>query len=185
MRYYSLSSDRNMILVSTSGYATIAIQIFGYNVETQISMGTYRPYRKTLYWTCCSAAIFAYFAFCISHFRIIHISHFSRISHISHISRFHSSHFVHSHILWVSRFRVFHISHFMFSHSCIFCALTHATARLPRIHRIPFACPVLILQGPLVRISLCFTRITSYMSLHSHLCSLILLCIYITSPLYI
>jgi len=147
-------------------------------VETQVSMGTYRPYHKTLYWTCCSAATFAIFA----------------ISHILH--------FTHSHILCVSHFHIFrnpthfafcaltylafsHISHFTFSHSRVFCALTHATARFPRICRIPFTCPILILQGPLVRISLCFTRITSDMSLHSHLCSLILLWVYITSPLYI
>jgi len=103
-------------------------------VETQVSMGAYRPYCKTLYWTCCSMAIF---------------------------------------------FRIFPFLHFCAS--CIFCA----TMRLPRIHHIPFACPVLILQGPLVRISLCFIHITSYMSLHSHLCSLISLCVYITSPLYV
>jgi hypothetical protein len=90
--------------------------------------------------------------------------------------------FVFSHI---SHFAFLHISHFTFSHSRIFCALTRATACLPRIHHIPFTCPVLILQGPLVHISLCFTHITSYMSLHSHLCSLISLCVHITSPLYV
>jgi hypothetical protein len=63
--------------------------------------------------------------------------------------------------------------------------LMHTTTCLPRIHSIPFACPVLILQGPLVRISLCFTCIISYLSLHFHLCSLISLFVYITSPLYV
>jgi hypothetical protein len=79
--------------------------------------------------------------------------------------------------------RILHI--LQSSHSRVFRTLTCTTMCLPRIHRILFTCPVLILQGPLVHISLCFTCIISYMSLHSHLCSLILLCVYITSPLYV
>jgi hypothetical protein len=113
----------------------------------------------------CTFCIFCIFAFShISHFRIPHA--FCDLTHFA------------FHVLT-------YLAHFMFSHSRVFCALTRATTCLPRIHPILFACPVLILQGPLVCISLCFTRITSYMSLHSHLCSLILLCVYITSPLYV
>jgi len=110
--------------------------------------------------------------------------------HVSDSSRFHAFHILHTfcdptqfiiHALaYLAGFAFLHISH-----SCIFCTLTCATARLPGIHHIPFTCPVLILRGPLVHISLCFTRITSYMSLHSHLCSLISLCVYITSLLYV
>jgi hypothetical protein len=162
-------------------------------VETQVSMGVYRPYRKTLYWTCCSTATFAIFAF--SHISRFHASHIFHAFCISDTSRFRASHILRTFhdptqfafcvLTYLAHFVFSHISHFAFSHSRIFRALTRATAHLPRIHRIPFACPVLILQGPLVRISLCFTCITSYMSLHSHLCSLISLCVYITSPLYV
>jgi hypothetical protein len=78
-------------------------------------------------------------------------------------------HISQSHTFCILAFFVFlHVfAHFAFLHSRVFCALTRATACLPRIHCIPFTCPVLILQGPLVHISLCFTHITSYMSLHS------------------
>jgi len=166
----------------------------GPGVETQVSMGAYRPYCKTLYWTCCSAVIFAilhifaYFTFraltYLAHFAFSHISH---LTYCMHFVIPHSSCFC---IFCISctcishTFRVFAHS-CIFTHSRIFHALTHATVHLPRICRIPFTCPVLILQGPLVCISLCFTHITSYMSLHSHLCSLISLCVYITSPLYV
>jgi len=128
----------------------------------------------------------------ISHFRTFHAFH------VSDTSRFRASHilrafcdptqFAFCALAYLACFAflcILHILHFAFLHSCVFCALTHATAHLPRIRHIPFACPVLILQGPLVHISLCFIRITSYMSLHFHLCSLISLCVYITSPLYV
>jgi hypothetical protein len=71
------------------------------------------------------------------------------------------------------------------SHSHVFRISACATVRLPGVHHILFTCPVLILQGPLVHISLGFTRVISHMSLHSHLCSFISLCVYITSPLYV
>jgi len=113
-----------------------------------------------------------------------------RAFRVSDSSRFHASHilrtsrnptqFVIHALAYLTGFAFPHISH-----SRVFRASTCATAHLPGIHRISFACPVLILQGPLVRISPCFTRITSYMSLHSHLCSFISLCVYITSPLYV
>jgi hypothetical protein len=162
-------------------------------------MGAYRPYSKTLYWTCWSAATFAIFAFsrfCASRvsraFRVFtHLMYFtSRAFRVSDSSRFHASHklctsrdptqFVIRALAYLVGFAFPHISH-----SRVFCASTCTTPRLPGIHRFPFACPVLILQGPLVHISLCFTRITSHMSLHSHLCSFISLCVYITSPLYV
>jgi len=148
---------------------------------------------------------FAYIArFAFSHFSHVSHSHVFRVFHafvfqiphvfcafhISDSSRFHASHILHTFrdptqfiirtLAYLAGFTFPHILH-----SRVFRTLTCATARLPGIHRILFACPVLILQGPLVRISLCFTRITSYMSLHSHLCSLISLCVYITSPLYV
>jgi len=178
------------------------------DVETQVSMGAYRPYCKTLYWSCWRAATFANFAFSrFCAFRIFaHITHFA-FSHISHISHSHvfrtfhvsdSSRFRASHELCTSRvptqFAICTLAYLVgfafscilrISHSHVFRASTCATARLPGIHRIPFTCPVLILQGPLMHISLCFTRIPSYMSLHSHLCSFISLCVYITSPLYV
>jgi hypothetical protein len=96
-------------------------------------MGAYRPYCKTLYWTCQSAATFAIFApiSCTSRFRIyrtFRISHFayiasfvhfafshvSRISRIRHISR---SHTVRNSRTHVSRgFRIFaHFAYFAFS----------------------------------------------------------------------
>jgi len=209
------------------------------SVETQVSMGTYRPYSKSLYWTCWSAATFAIFAFsrilhisCVSHSRVFRIlacfafsrvSHsrvfrilacfaFSRVSHsrvfrilacfasrafrVSDSLRFHASHelctsrdptqFVICALAYLAGFvfsRISCISHIL--HSRVFRTSTCATARLPGIHRILFACPVLILQGPLVHISLGFTRIISHMSLHSHLCSFISLSVYITSPLYV
>jgi hypothetical protein len=133
----------------------------------------------------CAFRVFVHFAF--SH--ILRVSHFctSHIFHVSDSSRFHASHilrmsrnptqFVIHALTYLAGFAFPHISH-----SRVFRASTCATARLPGIHRIPFTCLVLILQGPLVRISLCFTCITSYMSLHSHLCSFISLCVYITSP---
>jgi hypothetical protein len=58
---------------------------------------TYRPYRKTLYWTCCSAGIFAFL--CISHFRIFRI-----FRCLTHFAIPHISHFPYSHILRVSHF---------------------------------------------------------------------------------
>jgi len=155
-------------------------------------------------------AHFVYFAFRISHFRTFrvfahlvyftfHISHFT--FHISHFTFHISAHFAFSAYPALFAFlRISRISHFAFSayfahfafpriscisHSHIFHASTCATTRLPGIHRILFACPVLILQGPLVRISLGFTCIISHMSLHSHLCPFISLCVYITSPLYV
>jgi hypothetical protein len=138
-------------------------------------------------------ACFHVFAFsCVSHF---HASRIFHAFHISDSSHFHASHilrafcdptqFVFHTLTYLVGFAFPHILHFAFLHSRVFHALTYATACLPRIHRIPFTCPVLILQDPLVHISLCFTCITSYMSLHSHLCSLISLCVYITSPLYV
>jgi len=130
-------------------------------------------------------------------FRAFHVFTFSHISRFAHLAYF--THFmfqiprVFVHLTYCTHFTIpqftfralAYLACFVFSHSRIFRALTCTTARLPGIHRIPFACPVLILQGPLVCISLCFTCITSYMSLHSHLCSLISLCVYITSPLYV
>jgi len=172
------------------------------DVETQVSMGAYRPYCKTLYWTCWSAVTFAIFAlscilrfciycvFCVFVFFACFAFQIPRAFCISDSLHFHASpilrtfrdptQFVIRALAYLVGFVFPHISH-----SCIFRAWTCATARLLGIHCIPFACPVLILQGPLVRISLCFTRITSYMSLHSHLCWLISLCVYITSPLYV
>jgi len=152
--------------------------------------------------------IFAHFAFShisrtshISRFRVFRISHISRLSRISHLTQFafqiphvfaHLTNYAHLDVSALFTIRALaYPAHFAFSrilrisHSRVFCASTCATARLPGIHRIPFACPVLILQGPLVRISLCFTRIPSYMSLHSPLCSFISLVVYITSPLYV
>jgi len=139
---------------------------------------------------------FAHFAFSrISHFAYSASSaHFaSRAIRVSDSSRFRASHeLCTSHVPTQFAIRTLaYPAHLAFSrilrisHSRVFCASTCATARLPGIHRIPFACPVLILQGPLVRISLCFTRIPSYMSLHSPLCSFISLVVYITSPLYV
>jgi len=103
-----------------------------FGVETQVSMGAYRPYCKTLYWTCCSTAIFAIFAFsCFHTFRIftyftfrtlayLACFAFSHILHLTYCAHFaipHSSHFAHLHILRVSRFHIFCI--FAFSHfSC-------------------------------------------------------------------
>jgi hypothetical protein len=143
----------------------------------------------------------------ISRFRTFCIYHAFRISHISRISRSRvfrtfrisdSSRFCASHKLCTSRdptqFAIRALTYLAgfassrisrISHSRVFRVSTCATMRLPGIHRIPFACPVLILQGPLVRISLGFTRVISHMSLHSHLCSFISLCVYITSPLYV
>jgi hypothetical protein len=112
-------------------------------VETQVSMGAYRPYHKTLYWHLLQCGDFRTFRN-PTHFTFFMFSHVFM-------------HFAFSHVF----------THFAFSHSHIFCALTCTTTHLPRIHCILFTCPVLILQGPLVRISLCFTHITSYMSLHS------------------
>jgi len=156
-------------------------------------------------------ASFAHFVFQIprvlahltnyAHLAIPHSSHISRISCSRVFCTFRvsdSSHSCASHKLCTSRdptqFAIraltylagFAFSRFSrISHSRIFRILTCATARLPGIHRIPFACPVLILQGPLVRISLGFTCVISHMSLHSQLCSFISLCVYITSPLYV
>jgi len=86
-------------------------------------MGTYRPYRKTLYWTCWSVVTFVIFAFsrishilCISHFRFLM---FSRISHIAYISQSHTVHISHTRISCRFRisvyfaFRVFAFSHFL------------------------------------------------------------------------
>jgi len=112
-------------------------------------------------------------AFCVSDSLHFHASHILRTFHDP-------TQFVIRALTYLAGFMFLHISH-----SRVFHTLTCATTHLPGIHCIPFACPVLILQGPLVHISLCFTRITSYMSLHSHLCSLISLCVYITSPLYV
>jgi hypothetical protein len=135
---------------------------------------------------------------CISHFAfsayLMHFVYFASCAFcVSDSSRFHASHklctscdptqFVIHALAYLAGFAFPHIS--CISHSRVFRASTCATAHLPGIHCIPFACPVLILQGPLVHISLCFTRITSYISLHSHLCSFISLCVYITSPLYV
>jgi hypothetical protein len=142
----------------------------------------------------CDFRVFACFVFShflhVLRFRASHVFHVFRTFRISDSSRFCTSHilrtscnptqFIIRALAYLAGFTFPHISH-----SRIFHASTCATARLPWIHRIPFACPVLILQGPLVRISLCFTCITSYMSLHSHLCSFISLCVYITSPLYV
>jgi len=82
--------------------------IFGirwHGVETQVSMGAYRPYCKTLYWTCWSMVTFAIFA--LSHIsRILHFRFlaFSCISHIAHISRSHTVHILHTCIS--HRFRI-------------------------------------------------------------------------------
>jgi len=56
------------------------------SVETQVSMGTYRPYHKTLYWHLLQCSNFHISCFCIfcafhvfaylAHFAILHISHF-------------------------------------------------------------------------------------------------------------
>jgi hypothetical protein len=142
--------------------------------------------------------------FAFSHFRASHAFArfaFSRISRscvfcafcVSDSSRFCASHelftshdptpFAIRTLAYLAGFTFSRISRI--SHSRVFRVSTCTTARLPGIHRIPFACPVLILQGPLVHISLGFTRIISHMSLHSHLCSFISLCVYITSPLYV
>jgi hypothetical protein len=133
--------------------------------------------------------VFALFTY-LAHFVIPHISHISHF-HISHIFTYltfsHISHFHISHIFTYLTFS--HISHFhtncIFHALHVFCTLMYATMHLPRIHRTLFACPVLVLQGPLVHISLCFTHIISYISLHIHLYSLISLFVYITSPLYV
>jgi hypothetical protein len=116
-----------------------------------------------------------------------------RISYISRLSRISCSHFFRAFrvptqfairaLTYLAGFAFLRI--LRISHSRVFHASTCTTAHLPGIHRIPFACPVLILQGPLVRISLGFTCIISHMSLHSHLCPFISLCVYITSPLYV
>jgi hypothetical protein len=134
------------------------------SVETQVFMGMYRPYCTTLYWHLLQCShlhnfhIFTYLVhFALSHFCSFCVFAFSCMLHIS----------------CSLRSRIF------------FCTLTCTTVRLPRVHRIPFAYPVLILQGPLVCILLCFTHIISYMSLHFHVCLLISLCVYITSPLYV
>jgi len=141
----------------------------GPGVETQVSIGTYRPYCMTLYWhllqcghlhNFCAFRIFCtFYVFALSQF--LHFCTFAYLMHFTFSCMLHILCSSHSH------------------------ALMRATMRLPRIHRIPFVCPVLVLQGPLVRISLCFTHIISYMSLHFHLCSLISLFVYITSPLYV
>jgi hypothetical protein len=133
---------------------------------------------------------FVYFAFCIfSHFAYFVFHAFC----ISDSSRFHASHklctsrdptqFVICALAYLAGFAFSRISRI--SHSHVFRASTCATMRLPGINHIPFTCPVLILQGPLVHISLGFTCIISHMSLHSHLCSFSSLCVYITSPLYV
>jgi len=141
-------------------------------------MGAYRQYRKTLYWhllQCDNVHDLAYLAhfvcFAFSHFRIFrvfgYLVHFA-IPHISHFTILHISHFTYSHISRVSHFRIFCISHFAFLHFLCFDTRYHAP---PRIHCIPFTCPVLILRGQLVCISLCFTRITSclYIPIYVHL----------------
>jgi len=141
----------------------------------------------------CDFRVFTYIV-CFTFLHVLRF-HASRVFRVSDFLRFHASHilrtfcdptqFIFHALAYLVGFVFPRISHFAFLHSHIFCALTCATPCLPGIHCIPFACPVLILQGPLVRISLCFTCIISHMSLHSHLCSLISLCVYITSPLYV
>jgi hypothetical protein len=95
-------------------------------------------------------------AFCISDSSHFHTSHILRTFH-------NPTQFVICTLRYLVGFAFPHISH-----SRVFCALTCTTTHLPGIHHILFTCPVLILQGPLMHISLCFTYITSYISLHSH-----------------
>jgi hypothetical protein len=161
-------------------------------------MGTYRPYCKTLYWTCWRAATFAIFAFLhishVSHFRMfrvsVHLAYFTfQIPHIfmhltycTHFAIPHSSYFAHSHILRVSHFRIFRISHFCI---LVFFALWHVLPHAS-LGSIAFCLHVLSSSS---KVHWCIFHFVSlalhHMSLHSHLCSLILLCVYITSPLYV
>jgi len=107
-------------------------------------MGTYRPYSKTLYWTCWSAATFAIFAvFVFWHFHTFRIlasfAHFAfQIPRIS-------AHLVFS---WYSHFRAFriyrvfrifaHFTYFMFQIPRIFAHLTNY-AQLAIPHSSQFA----------------------------------------------
>jgi hypothetical protein len=97
-------------------------------VETQVSTGAYRPYSKTLYWTCRSATTFAIFAvFAFSRFRALRVfAHFafSRTSRFRALRVFahfafsltsRTSHFSHSRIYRVCRaFRISRNSRFRF-----------------------------------------------------------------------
>jgi hypothetical protein len=85
---------------------------------------------------------FTHFAFsCTLHCHTFHISDTScfRTSHILHTFR-NPTQFAFCALTY--------LMHFAFLHSCVFHILTRTTVHLPRICRIPFACPALILQGP-------------------------------------
>ncbi|KAG2126386.1 hypothetical protein BD769DRAFT_1668376 [Suillus cothurnatus] len=116
---------------------------FGQMYDTELECDDLRDFRVF--------AVFAFWRFDIS-------AHFaSRVFHVSDSSRFRASHELGtSHIPTQFAIRTLaYLAGFAFSrilcisHSRVFRASTCATARLPGIHRIPFACPVLILQGPL------------------------------------
>jgi len=120
-------------------------------VETQVSMGAYRPYSKTLYWTCWSVATFVIFAFsrisrfcasrvfCIS--RILHFRFlaFSCISWIMHISR---SHTVRNSHTCISRgFHIStHLAYSAFSHFSCFDMCYRSPPWDPS-HSVHMSCP--------------------------------------------
>jgi hypothetical protein len=74
-----------------------------------------------------------------------------------------------------------HFAYFMFSHFHalrVFRALTCTITCLPRIHCIPFTCPVLILQGPLVHILLYFTHIILCVFAFPFMFTYLVICLY-------
>jgi hypothetical protein len=148
-------------------------------------MGAYRPYSKTLYWTCWSAATFAIFAFshfhAFSHFRIsAHIA-FSRISHfhVFHIFT-HFAYFAFSHLLRTSHFRFIAfscISRIM--HISRFHTVRNSCTRISRRFRILafFAFRHALLRASLGPIAFCSHVLSSSSKVHwwvSHLVSLAL-----------
>jgi hypothetical protein len=101
-------------------HQTSLVQVSGRGVETQVSMGAYRPYRKTSYWTCCSAADFrvsTHFAVSyilhILHFRVfMHLIYFTHLAYFAHfafcILHFHALHIVMHFAFRIPRaFRIF------------------------------------------------------------------------------